>query len=82
LAKRLEAYLLQYRQDGLELVLRGAAKAVYSFLKVPDEIVAFRESFRLLYVVDVVVLKLGVKEGSLKVVLFHQEAVPGVDSHK
>jgi hypothetical protein len=44
--------------------------------------VAFRESSKLLYVVDMVVLKLGVKEGSLKVVLFYYKAVLGVDSYK
>jgi len=44
--------------------------------------VTFKEPLGLLYVVDVIVLKLGVKESSFKVVLFYKEVILGVDSYK
>jgi len=48
----------------------------------PNEMVALGKSSGLLHVVDVIVLKLRVKKGSLKVVLFYKEVIPGVDGYK
>ena len=57
-------------------------EAIYNFLKILNEIVALEKSLGLFYVVDVIVLKLGVKKGSLKVVLFYKEVIPGVNGYK